>query len=262
MIPHDATVIGDCTLYQGDCMEILPTLGKVDAVVTSPPYNQASLWCHGGRGSGMHRGNAWVAKSGEGYLSHKDDMAEEDYRDWMRRFFDCCRTATIGLVWINHKTRYRNRKGIHPLHLFNGPIYSEIVWDRGISLTLNARKFAPSHEFFYGFGVPHYWDNSYNTRMSVWRIAPQSFKGHPCPFPVNLAEPIIGASVPPDGVVADPFMGSGTTGVACAKMGRKFIGIELEPKYFDIACKRIEDAYAQPDMFVEPPVKAIQERFD
>ena len=60
--------------------------------------------------------------------------------------------------------------------------------------------------------------------------------------------------------ILDPFMGSGTTGVACVKLGRKFIGIELEPKYFDIACERITKAYAQPDMFVPAPVKAVQEQ--
>ena len=59
--------------------------------------------------------------------------------------------------------------------------------------------------------------------------------------------------------ILDPFMGSGTTGVACVKLGRKFIGIELDEKYFDIACKRIEEAYRQPDMFIEPPKKIIQE---
>ena len=62
----------------------------------------------------------------------------------------------------------------------------------------------------------------------------------------------------PDDTILDPFMGSGTTGVACAKLGRRFIGIEIEPKYFDIACKRIEDAYKQPDLFIERP-KAVQE---
>jgi site-specific DNA-methyltransferase (adenine-specific) len=60
--------------------------------------------------------------------------------------------------------------------------------------------------------------------------------------------------------ILDPFAGSGTTGVACAKLGRKFIGIELDPGYFDIACKRIEDAYKQPDLFIEPPKKPIQEK--
>ena len=62
--------------------------------------------------------------------------------------------------------------------------------------------------------------------------------------------------------ILDPFMGSGTTGVACAKLGRKFIGIELKPKYFDIACERIEAAYKQPDLFVEPPAKAVQVGLD
>ena len=89
-------------------------------------------------------------------------------------------------------------------------------------------------------------------------------------FPRNMSGPL-GAWGKPDAllyrlvewidadITVDPFMGSGTTGVACAKLGRKFIGIELEPKYFDIACKRIEQAYDQPDMFIEPPKKAIQE---
>lgn len=62
--------------------------------------------------------------------------------------------------------------------------------------------------------------------------------------------------------ILDPFMGSGTTGVACAKMGRKFIGIEREEKYFDIACKRIEEAYKQPDMFVTPIESMKQDKLD
>jgi site-specific DNA-methyltransferase (adenine-specific) len=80
---------------------------------------------------------------------------------------------------------------------------------------------------------------------------------HPSPKPVKLMEWVVSNL---DGeTVVDPFCGSGTTGVACAKLGRKFIGIEIEPKYFDIACRRIEQAYAQPDMFVTPPAKPVQE---
>ena len=63
-------------------------------------------------------------------------------------------------------------------------------------------------------------------------------------------------------LILDPFMGSGTTGVACAKLGRKFIGIEIEEKYFDIACERIRKAYDQPDMFIEQPKKAEQVKLD
>jgi DNA modification methylase len=64
--------------------------------------------------------------------------------------------------------------------------------------------------------------------------------------------------MPDADTVLDPFMGSGTTGVACVKLGRKFIGIEIEPRYFDIACKRIEDAYKQGDMFREPAPRPVQ----
>jgi len=70
---------------------------------------------------------------------------------------------------------------------------------------------------------------------------------------------VVSVSSLPGEFVLDPFMGSGTTGVACANLGRKFIGIEIEPKYFDIACKRIEDAYRQGDMFVERPAQKIEQ---
>ena len=105
---------------------------------------------------------------------------------------------------------------------------------------------------------------SSDTRASHdWFIAPQvkntspEKTGHPCQVPVDLMTRLV--SFTGADVITDPFMGSGTTGVACAKLGRRFIGIEIEPRYFDIACKRIEAAYAQPDFFVEPPAKATQE---
>ncbi len=79
---------------------------------------------------------------------------------------------------------------------------------------------------------------------------------HPHAKPVDLLWQLV---EPVAGCILDPFMGSGTTGVACAKLGRKFIGIEIEPKYFDIACRRIEAAYKQPDMFVARPDPPKQE---
>jgi DNA modification methylase len=81
---------------------------------------------------------------------------------------------------------------------------------------------------------------------------------HPTQKPVALMEWCLGF-LPNAETILDPFMGSGTTGVACVKLGRKFTGIELDEGYFDIACKRIEDAYKQPDMFVAPPAKPVQE---
>ena len=64
----------------------------------------------------------------------------------------------------------------------------------------------------------------------------------------------------PGHTILDPFMGSGTTGVACQKLGRAFIGIELDPEYFAIACKRVDEAMRQPDLFIAPPVKSVQEQ--
>jgi site-specific DNA-methyltransferase (adenine-specific)/modification methylase len=80
---------------------------------------------------------------------------------------------------------------------------------------------------------------------------------HPTQKPIRVMQQCVEFFLSSE-TILDPFMGSGTTGVACAKLGRKFIGIEIEPKYFDIACKRIEEAYAQPDMFIEQPRAAEQ----
>ena len=82
-------------------------------------------------------------------------------------------------------------------------------------------------------------------------------KRHPTQKPLPLMEWCL-THVPDARIILDPFMGSGTTGVACVKLGRKFIGIEISEDYFDIACKRIEEAYRQPDFFVEPPAPAVQ----
>ena len=86
-------------------------------------------------------------------------------------------------------------------------------------------------------------------------------KVHPTQKPVALMEWCLGF-LPDAKTILDPFMGSGTTLVACAKMGRKGIGIELDPGYFDIACRRVEEAYRHPDMFVAPPKPAKQEAMD
>ena len=86
---------------------------------------------------------------------------------------------------------------------------------------------------------------------------PDGKREHPTQKPVSIMEWCLGF-LPNAQTILDPFMGSGTTGVACVNLGRKFVGIELEPKYFDIACRRIEEAYKQPRLFEEPAPKAVQ----
>jgi DNA modification methylase len=85
---------------------------------------------------------------------------------------------------------------------------------------------------------------------------------HPCPKPLVWMCWLVKRASLDSETILDPFMGSGTTGVAAVKLGRKFIGIEIEPKYFDIACRRISDALKQPDLFIASPTPIKQEAFD
>ena len=85
---------------------------------------------------------------------------------------------------------------------------------------------------------------------------------HPTQKPLGVMEWCINHLPASTETILDPFMGSGTTLVACAKMGRKGIGIELDPDYFEVACERVRKAYAQPDLFVPAPATPIQEGFD
>ena len=246
------TGIGDATLYCGDCLEILPTLGKVDAVVTSPPYN-----------------------CGKNYGVASDMLDLESYESLLRsgvfgtdaRVFVC----NVGQYIGSRERRVRSRNillraaGKHQL-------LDEVIWDKGPANGAawgnypNSPRIRAQHESIYAFGdglMPNgnglAWADWSRLTTSIWRVVPNvDLLVHPAIMPEGIAWRVVALWSDVDGTVCDPFMGSGTTGVACAKLGRKFIGIELEPKYFDISCKRIEEAYAQPDLFVEPPAMAEQ----
>lgn len=98
-------------------------------------------------------------------------------------------------------------------------------------------------------------NNAKSTPNIISMSAPQgAIREHPNEKPLGLVRKFVVLHTEAGDTVLDPFMGSGTTGVVCAQMGRRFIGIELDEGYFDIACKRIKEAYAQPDMFVQNSV--------
>jgi site-specific DNA-methyltransferase (adenine-specific) len=224
VISHDATVIGDCTLYQGDCLEIIPMLYGYDAVVTDPPYGTAAVG---------------------GYNRAADSILNDDDLSVV--------SAALAAINCNDMiVFYSPRKAAEfYTELSFVPWYGEIVWDKKAPGLGGGLRY--QHENIACAGDSSRWSGAFSI-ISIYRD-PQK---HPHQKPIQLMEILLrnfGGEH-----ILDPFMGSGSTGVACAKMGRKFIGIELEPKYFDIACKRIEDAYAQPDMFVDPPKKS--ERLD
>jgi len=225
------------TIYHGDCREILPELPRVDAVITSPPYNTldptaSASGLHAERISGR---NAFLDKQG----GYPDQRPEDEYQMWQR---DCLKSFLdhASCAWINHKTRYRNGFAIHPTAIYgNDNIYAEVVWNRGVSMALNCRRFSPSHEYWTCYGRPDVWNNSVNKMLSVWNIRPsRDANDHPCPCPIEIVRPIVSACVG-DGGCTDPFMGSGTTLRAAKDLGRKAIGIELDERYCEIAAKRM-----------------------
>jgi len=259
--PHKKVLTEGIEIWLGDCRDVLPIIRCADIAITSPPYNTLptsakASGLHAERRSGV---NKWLEKAAIGYSDH---MNEDDYQLWLNEIITTCSQIVKGIVWVNHKVRYRDGIAIHPARMFGLPIYSEIIWNRGGSMALNCRRFAPSHETILGFGSPHYWDDSNNSMMSVWQIsaaAREADNSHPCPYPVSLISPLIEASCPSGGVVLDPFMGSGTTGVAAALSGRCFVGIEKDIRWFDLASRRISGALAQPRLAFDEPVKPKQE---
>lgn len=249
-------VIGECRLLLGDCLEILPTLGMHDIGITSPPYNMGLV--PGGNGRGMYKPGA-SNKGGrfrDGYGLHDDAMEQDAYDAWQRQCLQAMFERVSLGVFYNHRPRVEHGRLRTPLSFdFGGvPLRQIIIWDRGTGIDVTPRHFCTRQEWVMLFAKPEMRlrDHSASGRGDVWRLGMEYQEtGHPAPFPELLPETIL-QSV--DAVsVFDPFMGSGTTGAVCAKRRVAFTGIEIEPKFFDIACERIRKAYAQPDMFVSAP---------
>lgn len=228
-------IIGDARLILGDCRDILPTLGKVDAVVTDPPYGIGAA--NGANGGGMDASRRYVRRP-KTYAGTWDSE-----RPAASIFAEMLEQSAEQVIWGGNyfaDVLPQSGRWLFWDKLNSMPTYSdgEMAWTslRGDAV----KKFTRC-----------------NNGLASLRDGERS---HPTQKPVALMEWCLGF-VPDARLVLDPFMGSGTTGVACANLGRAFIGIEREPSYFDIACRRIEEAYRQPRLFDEPPPKAVQPSF-
>jgi len=204
--------IGDATLYLGDCMDILPTLGKVDAVITDPPYGILACGGKWGRKDELQ----WDKEP----AGNIDQLlcAGKKHAIWGGNYFPLP-PSRGWLIW--HK-RDSNLSAAD----------AELCWT----------------------------SNDMNTRLIDQTIAATNAErvGHPTQKPLRVMRWTL-SFFPDSESIIDPYMGSGTTGVAALQLGRKFIGIEREPKYFDIACKRIEQAVAQGQLFAPEVDKPVQE---
>jgi DNA modification methylase len=219
--------IGDATLYLGDCREILPTLPKVDAVVTDPPYGIAHTSNHGA---------SWQKTQ----IANDHDTSCRDFvANWCADM-----PAVFFGTWKMPPTQTAR---------------ACVVWDKGPASGMGdlSLPWKPSFELAYICGDG--WRGARGEgvlRGPVVVSWESAGRVHPHQKPEWLAAHFIERA--PGLTILDPFMGSGTTGVACIQMGRRFIGIEIELRYFDIACRRIEEAWKQPRLFEEPKRKPTQ----
>ncbi len=212
--------IGAATLYLGDCRDILPSLGQLDAVVTDPPYGIGEA-----AGKNASRGKLAVSKD-----YGNDDWDNEPVPEYLMTMvrgagrwniifggnFYRCQPASCWLIWDkeNGDSDFAD---------------CEMAWT---NLPGAVRR------------LRFMWNG-------MLRAHKEPRGDHPTQKPVGLMKWCIGKLPSETRTILDPFMGSGTTGVAALQSGKQFVGIERNDRYFDIACERVAGALRQPDMFVE-----------
>lgn len=204
--------IGDATLYCGDCREILPTLEPVEAVVTDPPYGIGH----------KHKTLGGIIGDDEPFDPLTFLVAQNHIFWGANHYASKLPDVRRWLVWLKHDPGLFGKRNHAPF---------DLAWT---DLKGSGRAFK------------HIWDAS--IREGEWFGKPNC---HPHQKPTELMVWCL-EFIPTAETILDPFMGSGPTGVACMQLGRKFVGIEIEPRYFDIACKRIEEAQRQGQLFQEP----------
>jgi site-specific DNA-methyltransferase (adenine-specific)/modification methylase len=219
------------TLYLGDCREILPTLGKPQdfALVSDPPYGIGFV--HSGKGGKLARSTQFGGVAIEG-----DDEPFDP-----SPFLGFPRVALFGANHFADKLP---------------PSAHWLVWDKRDGVCSNDQ--ADCEMAWTNLSAParltrHLWNGMLKASERG------EIRVHPTQKPVAVMEWVIRLVAPTSATILDPFMGSGTTGVAAVRMGRKFAGIELNQDYFDIACKRIADATKQQDLFIDKPKPPKQE---
>ena len=264
--PYREKWVSDCgtvTLYCGDCLEVLPTLeaGSVDAVVTDPPYSSG----------GMVRGDR-MASTRKKYQSSQvldeKPLFTGDNRD-QRGFLAWCS------VWLMHLEQVTVPGGVCCLFTdwrqlptttdalqSGGFVWRGIVpWDKCNSRPMPNRFTSQCEYVVWGTNGPRDFDTegaTYHDGIIRCQPPPNCDRVHSTQKPVEAMTPLVEIAKPSE-VVLDPFMGSGTTGVACIQAGRKFIGIEKTPHYFEESKRRIIDELNRVK-FLEPPTRERQKQ--
>lgn len=224
-------VIGNAELYLGDCRDLLPQLESVHAVVTDPPF-----------GIGFQ------------YASHAD--RPEDYPELMQWLVSECLRLSAGPCFV-----WQSMANCGRWHEWFPPGFRILAACKGfVTQRATAVQFAWDPVISWGLpsGRADRWVYDWNVCSVPNFGSGRESIDHPCPRPVQHCEWLLGA-VPAASLILDPFIGSGTTGVAALRLGRRFIGCEIDPGYFEVACRRLEAAARQPSLIPDAPPPAAQQ---
>ena len=272
--------IGNQRLILGDCLQVMPTLGRFDAVVTSPPYDNLRKYGASFKGVDLFAVIAEIARRLEagGICMWNVADATVNGSETGSSFRQALHAMACGLRL--HDTMHYIKDNVNfpeDVRYFSGHEYM-FVFAKGAPKTFNpikdrVNKWAGTLMQ----GTDRHPDGStkpisgkgkeirhLGMRFNWWRMTNNgSDTGHPAPMPYSMAADHITSWTNPGDTVLDPFLGGGTTLVACQRMGRHGTGVELDPDYFAIACKRVDEAARQPDLLIPETRQApVQEGFD
>jgi site-specific DNA-methyltransferase (adenine-specific) len=289
-------VIGNCTLYLGDCLEVMPTLDKVGCVLTDPPYlyldhkldrkfnyiewiekinnvtKNDACFSFFGRGVSLSQ---WIVEADKQGFKFKEEVVwnkgnASNPMGRLMRQHELLYVFAKGDKCINktHIDAFEKNKNCGDYYKFEQDLKKIVSKIRGL------KSYEELVEFLKGnFNVKQNEKHNITVRTGVLTqdrdfkvlskyekgavlsslisVAREHYRaGHPTQKPIQLMKYLVELTSNKDDVILDTFMGSGSTLVACAKTGRHGIGIEIDEEYFNISCKRVEDAYRQGDLFI------------
>lgn len=225
--------IGLATLYHGDCLTVLPTLGPCEAVITDPPY-------------GIEKGAAWCGKNGDTLANLDDENVNTTVEGWRQLALPLLCDGSYWVEWC------RGAASAMEIYADLGlPRWREYLMVKTAPAPTPRPTFQSAFEMaaisykgkrrWFGGQYPDRWIGLTPNRLGVGE--------HPTEKPVEALKPLVAALTQQGETILDPFAGSGSTGVAAVQLGRKFIGIEINPDYFNLACERLENAQRQEKLF-------------
>lgn len=229
----------------GNCLEIMKEFedNSIDLIITSPPYNKG-YWS---KNRNINNGFKTKCRRIE-YGEFNDRILPDEYEKQQRNFLnECIRIIkSTGSIFYNHIDILYEHQTIHPKYIYDFPLKQIIIWNRKTTPKLDKSYFFPVSEYIFWIQKNKEARTYFNRKecsfqKNIWNITPEKNNTFPAPFPVEIPENCINACCPENGIVLDPYMGSGTTGVACKKLNRNFIGIEINPEYCRMAEKRINN---------------------